>query len=67
MATATELDESASVEMLKGITIPPQPVVLQSVMLEQQRPDPDMQKIGSIIAKDISLTQVATYQATKTA
>ncbi len=51
-----EFDDASATELLKGITIPPQPVVLQAVMMEQQRPEPDMQKIGKVIAKDISLS-----------
>ena len=56
MVLAKELDDVTATQLLRGITIPPQPTVLQAVMREQQRPEPDMQKLGNIIAKDISLS-----------
>lgn len=42
-------------ELLKGIIIPPRPAVLVGVLEEQARPDPDLTKIGDLIASDVAL------------
>lgn len=42
-------------ELLKGINIPPRPVVLVDVLEEQARPDPNLSKIGDLIASDVAL------------
>jgi len=54
--TTLKFDESETAKLLKGIDIPPQPKVLQVVMLEQQKRDPDIRKISAAVEKDVGLS-----------
>ncbi len=53
---ATEFDEAATTKLLHGIDIPPRPLVLQIVMQEQQRPDPDLRRIATAISQDVGMS-----------
>jgi len=54
--TIRELDETKTVQLLKGIDIPPRPQVLQIVMAEQQKKDPDLRKISVAVEKDAGMS-----------
>ncbi|CAK0773702.1 HDOD domain-containing protein [Gammaproteobacteria bacterium] len=56
MSTVQEFDEATTTQLLKGIDIPPQPQILRVVMEEQRRPNPDLRKIATIVAKDVGLS-----------
>lgn len=43
-------------ELMKEIIIPPRPTVLVEVLNEQSRPDPDLQRIGDLISKDVAIS-----------
>jgi len=54
MAEALTLEQIANV--LLGIKIPPQPQILVDLQIEQVMPDPDINRIASLIRKDVGLT-----------
>jgi HD-like signal output (HDOD) protein len=51
--TAVNLDQAQSI--IKGINIPPRPAALQAVLAEKQKEHPDLNKLATIIAKDVTL------------
>lgn len=54
MATsALNLDQAH--DIIKGINIPPRPAALQAVLAEKQKEHPDLNKLASIIAQDVTL------------
>lgn len=55
-AAQRELEEADLEQMIKGIPIPPRPVVVQQLQDEMARPDPDLRKAAQIVAQDVGLT-----------
>ncbi|MCZ2722101.1 HDOD domain-containing protein [Marinomonas sp. 15G1-11] len=53
---STEITESQLNRILQGITIPPQPQVMVDLHMEQAMPDPDLNRIASIISRDVGLS-----------
>ncbi len=43
-------------ELMKEIIIPPRPTILIEVLNEQSRPDPNLQRIGDLISKDVAIS-----------
>lgn len=43
-------------KLLGGVVIPPRPTVVTALMEERNRPDPDLQRVGRLIASDVGLT-----------
>jgi HD-like signal output (HDOD) protein len=43
-------------ELIKGIMIPPRPSILIEVLNEQSKTDADLQKIASLISKDVAIS-----------
>ncbi|MEM1127220.1 MAG: HDOD domain-containing protein [Bacteroidota bacterium] len=41
--------------MLRGIMVPPRPEVLVAVLSEQQKPEPDLERLATIIERDVAL------------
>ncbi|CAK0772749.1 HDOD domain-containing protein [Gammaproteobacteria bacterium] len=56
MTIIQTFDDNAVAQLLKGIDIPPQPAVLNVVMREQQRANPDLHKIAAAVSKDVGLS-----------
>ncbi len=52
----TDIDKTATDQLLRGIAIPPQPIVLQVVMSEKNKEYPDLKRISTAIQKDISMS-----------
>ncbi len=50
-----ELDNEQIEQILKGITIPPQPQILVDLQMEQFQPQPDINRIAKLIAQDVGL------------
>ncbi len=51
-----QLNASAMQDMLKGILIPPRPVLVQQMQTELGKAEPDIRKAAQIVSQDISLT-----------
>ncbi|NOX08405.1 MAG: HDOD domain-containing protein [Gammaproteobacteria bacterium] len=51
-----ELSKDQIEEVLKGITIPPQPQIIVDVQMEQAMPNPDIDMIADLISKDIGIS-----------
>lgn len=58
--TAQEAEKQISAAALSGlikdISIPPRPVVVQQMQAEMAKPDPDMRRIAQIVGQDVGLT-----------
>lgn len=50
-----ELSEQQIAQILQGISVPPQPQILVDLQMEQIMPNPDIQRIADLIAKDVGL------------
>lgn len=50
------LDLLITEKLLKGIDIPPQPHILQLIMSEQKKIDPDLRKIANEVSKDVAIS-----------
>ena len=50
------LSQESADQILSGIKIPPRPSVLTELMEESRLENPDIQKIGQLIAKDVALS-----------
>ncbi len=48
--------DKLSMELLKGVKIPPQPAILAKIHEELQRDDPDHERISKIIGYDVALS-----------
>ena len=59
---ATEFDEATTTKLIHGIDIPPRPLVLQVVMQEQQRPEPDLRRIATAISQDVGMSAAIPFQ-----
>ncbi|MCX7161652.1 MAG: HDOD domain-containing protein [Betaproteobacteria bacterium] len=53
---AVELSVAGVEQLLKGITIPPRPIVLIEVDQELKRPEPDLKKVAGLIARDVGVS-----------
>jgi HD-like signal output (HDOD) protein len=49
-------DEKLSQDLLKGFVIPPRPQIVADIQIESAMPDPDINAISSIIAKDAGIS-----------
>jgi len=49
------LNEQEAQRLLAGIVIPPRPTVVTAIMEERAREDPDLRRIGALIAADVAL------------
>ena len=49
-------DEKLSQDLLKGFVIPPRPQIVADIQIESAMPDPDINSISSIIAKDAGIS-----------
>ena len=52
----TELSKSQIKSILQGIKVPPQPQILVDIQMEQVMPDPDINRIASLISQDVGLS-----------
>lgn len=50
------IDESISKDLLKGFVIPPRPQIVADIQIESAMPDPDINAIASIVAKDAGIS-----------
>lgn len=55
MSHTTLLDDNQIKQILRGITVPPQPQILVDIHMEQAMPDPDLRRIGKLISQDVGL------------
>ena len=55
-AAEKQLDAAAMDDILRGITIPPRPEVVQHMQLEMSKAEPDVRKAALIVSKDVGLT-----------
>ncbi|WP_369601111.1 HDOD domain-containing protein [Hahella sp. SMD15-11] len=53
---AIELAPEQINQILQGIKIPPQPQILVDLQMEQVMPDPDLDRIASLISQDVGLS-----------
>ena len=53
------LDADASQKLVAGIKIPPQPVVVNDLLAEQQKDEPDMQRVARLLSTDPGLSAMA--------
>lgn len=53
---ANQLESTDLVGLIKGIPIPPRPVVVQQMQEEMALAEPDMRRIAQIIGRDVGLT-----------
>ncbi len=51
-----QLNSSAMQDMIRGIPIPPRPVVVQQMQTELGKAEPDLRKAAQIVSQDIGLT-----------
>jgi HD-like signal output (HDOD) protein len=51
-----DADEKLSKDLLKGFVIPPRPQIVADIQIESAMPDPDINVISSIIAKDAGIS-----------
>lgn len=53
---AVELTIENAEQLLKGVSIPPRPTLLVEINEELKKPDPDLKRIASAIAKDVGIS-----------
>jgi HD-like signal output (HDOD) protein len=51
-----QLDEAAVDTLVKSISIPPRPSLLEDIQQEMKKDDPDMRRIASIAGRDVALS-----------
>lgn len=56
MSALPNIDEQQASQLLEGLSIPPQPVVLTELLKEQKKDEPNLSQIARIISKDLSLS-----------
>ena len=53
---AKQLDSTSIESLIKGIAIPPRPLVVQQLLTEMGKEDPDLRKAGQFVSQDVGLT-----------
>ena len=53
--TQRALDVAQTEEILRGVLIPPRPALLVEVLEEQNRPEPNLERIARLVSEDVAL------------